>query len=205
MKLMPKLSLYALTALLAIVVGIVAWRLTPVATSPVVATGNALIGGPFALTDQNGARKAAMDFRGRYMLIYFGFTTCPDVCPTELTRMGAALTALERTDAARAALVQPILITIDPERDTVAAMKQYVPNFHPRLIGLTGTPEQIKAVTGAYRVYAQKRIPEDDPENYTMDHTSYIYLMGPDGSYLTHFTTATTVPQITQGLKDAIP
>ncbi len=201
---MPRTTLYALVALLAVLAGVAAWQLTPGQQATTSASGTALIGGPFALTDQNGVARAAGEFRGRYMLIYFGFTTCPDVCPTELTKMGAALTLLEKSDSTKAQQVQPLFITVDPERDTVAAMKQYVPNFHPRLLGLTGSPAQINAVIQAYRVYARKNIPADDPKNYMMDHTSYIYLMGPDGAYVTHFTNANTVADIARGLKDAV-
>lgn len=202
---MPRAGLYAFAALLAVITGLLAWRLTP-GPGPVATGGTsaALIGGPFALTDQAGMPRASGDFRGRYLLIYFGYTTCPDVCPTELTKMAAALTALEKSDAARASLVQPLFITVDPERDTVAAMKDYVPNFHPRLIGLTGSPAQIKSVTQAYRVYVQKSIPRDDPQNYLMDHSSFIYLMGPDGRYVSHFTNASSVAEITSGLKDMV-
>jgi protein SCO1 len=204
MKLMPRPILYALTALLAVVLGVIAWRLTPTPAPAVVSSGTALVGGPFALTDQDGQPKASGDFRGRYMLIYFGFTTCPDICPTELSKIGGALTALEKSDAAKAKQVQPVFITVDPERDTPAAMKQYVANFHPRLIGLTGSPEQIKAVMQAYRVYARKNIPKEDPANYMMDHTSMIYLMGPDGLFIEHYSMANTVAQIAQSLQKAV-
>ncbi len=202
---MPGTGFYALLALIAVGVGLLAWRMTPVPVPPPVSSsGTALIGGPFALMDQNGNLRSAGEFSGRYMLVYFGFTTCPDICPTDLGKMGAALTQLEKNDAARAARVQPIFITVDPERDTVTAIKEYMPNFHPRLIGLTGTPAQIKAVMAAYRVYAQKNIPKDDPANYMMDHSSYIYLMGPDGGYITHFTNADSAVKIAKGIRGAL-
>jgi protein SCO1/2 len=151
--------------------------------------GKALIGGPFVLTDQNGKQVTDKDFRGRFMLVYFGFTFCPDVCPSALQVMAAALDKL----GPKAAKITPIFITIDPERDTPDKMAQYVQSFDPRLVGLTGTPDEIAAVTKEYRVYAKK---VDDPKStagYTMDHSSIIYVMGPDGSYRTHFTHTTNV------------
>jgi protein SCO1/2 len=151
--------------------------------------GKALIGGPFVLTDQNGKQVTDKDFRGRFMLVYFGFTFCPDVCPSALQVMAAALDKL----GPKAAKITPIFITIDPERDTPDKMAQYVQSFDPRLVGLTGSPDEIAAVTKEYRVYAKK---VDDPKStagYTMDHSSIIYVMGPDGSYRTHFTHTTNV------------
>jgi cytochrome oxidase Cu insertion factor (SCO1/SenC/PrrC family) len=201
MKRMRKQLTYVLTALLALVVGVAAWRLTPVAVTPrVESKGIALIGGPFALTDDKGRPRASADFRGRFMLIYFGFTTCPDICPTELGKMTAALTTLEKTAPDVAAKITPIFITIDPERDTVTAMASYVENFHPRFIGLTGNVAQIKAVQDAYKVYARKAYDKDTPETYLMDHSSFIYLMGPDGNYITHYTIANTADMIAKNL-----
>jgi protein SCO1 len=199
---MRKPILYALAALLAGGIGLAAWQLTPVPHATGVSTAQALVGGPFALTDQNGQPVNSADFQGRYLLIYFGYTTCPDICPTELTKMSAALTAFEALDAGRGKQIVPLFITVDPERDTVAALKQYVPSFHPRLVGLTGTPAQINVAMTAYRTYAKKQLAAGEPpENYLMDHTSLMYLMGPDGHYLAHFTNANTVAQMTDGLK----
>ena len=149
----------------------------------VTSTGTTLVGGPFALTDHTGQRVTDADFRGSHMLVYFGFTYCPDVCPTELQVMAAAIDQL----GAEGERVQPLLISIDPERDTVTQLAEYVPHFHDRLIGLTGTPDELAGVAKAYRVYAKK---VDDPESsasYTFDHSSIVYLMGPDGQFLTHF------------------
>jgi protein SCO1/2 len=151
--------------------------------TPAVPQGNlagASLGGPFTLIDQNGQTVRESDFSGRYRLIYFGYGFCPDVCPTDLALLGRGLKAFEAADAARAAKVAPIFITIDPQRDTPAAMKPFVAAFHPRLVGLTGTPAQIAAVTKAYGVYA-KRMETGDPENYLMDHSAMVYLFGPDG------------------------
>jgi protein SCO1/2 len=140
------------------------------------------IGGPFALTDQNGVLRRSEEFRGKLMLVYFGYTFCPDACPTALQDMSQALDQL----GAKAEDVQPIFITIDPERDTVAQMKLYASNFHPRLLALTGTPEQIAAAARAYRVFYQKEKGGSATE-YLMDHSGFIYLMGRDGRYVSHF------------------
>lgn len=137
------------------------------------------IGGPFQLIDQHGKPVTDKTFRGQYMLIYFGYGFCPDVCPTELANIAAALDAL----GPKAENVAPIFITVDPERDTPEFLADYVVNFHPRLIGLTGTPENIKAAAKAYKVYYGKAKKPGEAE-YLMDHTSFVYLMGPDGRFL---------------------
>lgn len=136
----------------------------------------ASIGGPFTLVDQTGRTVTDRDFAGSFLLVYFGYTFCPDVCPTELATMAQALEQLGG-DAQR---VQPVFITVDPQRDTPQQLAGYVRLFGPRLVGLTGTPEQIAAAERAYRVYAA-RAPADNPDGYTMDHSSFVYLMGPDG------------------------
>jgi protein SCO1/2 len=146
-------------------------------------TGQALIGGPFTLTDQTGKTVTQADYKGKYMLIYFGFTFCPDVCPTELQVMAGAVSTL----GAKAAEVQPIFITVDPERDTADVLATYVKQFDPRLVGLTGTPEQIATVAKEYRVFYQKVKDEETSGDYTMDHSSIVYLMDPDGQFLTFF------------------
>jgi protein SCO1/2 len=122
------------------------------------------------------------------MLVYFGFTFCPDVCPTALQVMAAAL---EKLAPKQADQVVPVLISVDPERDTPAQLGMYVKSFHPRLVGLTGSEAEIEAVTKAYRVYVKKVPDPKSSAGYTMDHSSIIYLMGPDGRYRTHFTHAT--------------
>src|SRR3954468_9995817 len=139
------------------------------------------IGGPFALIDQNGRRRTDVDFRGKFMLVYFGFTYCPDVCPTDLQQMGLAV---DRLGAAGDA-VQPIFITVDPERDTPGHLKDYVANFHSRFIGLTGDASAIHEAARVYRAYYAKV--ELGKSDYTVDHSSFIYLMGRDGEYLGFF------------------
>jgi protein SCO1/2 len=146
-----------------------------------VVTATAQVGGPFTLTDQNGARRASSDFRGRFMLIYFGYSTCPDVCPTTLSLMGDALDKLGRKSAA----IVPIFITIDPERDTPARLKAYMASFGPRFVGLTGELASIKHVADLYRVYFKKEPLEGG--GYGMDHSSVIYLMAPDGKFVAYW------------------
>lgn len=142
------------------------------------------IGGPFSLIDQDGRRVRDTHFNGKYRLVYFGFANCPDVCPVDLAVIGAGLRRFEGEDAARAAKVQPIFITVDPERDTPEVMKAYVANFHPRLIGLTGSQQEIDAAKQEYGVYAMKG--ETSPGGgYNVDHSRVILLFGPQGEPIT--------------------
>lgn len=159
-------------------------------------SGKALIGGPFTLSDASGKQVTDKDFRGRYMLVFFGFTNCPDICPAGLQLMSAALDKI----GAKADNVTPIFISVDPARDTREKLAAYVKNFNDRIVGLTGTPDEIAAVAKAYRVFYEKTPNESSPAEYGMNHTSIIYLMGPDGEYVTHFTPMTTVDQMAEKL-----
>lgn len=145
------------------------------------------LGGPFTLTDHTGRTVTERDFAGRAVLLYFGYSYCPDVCPTELGTIASALDAM----GAAGERVTPVFITIDPERDTQAALADYVSRFHPRMIGLTGTPEQIAQAARAYRVYFAKVRPRDSTD-YLMDHSSFIYFVGPDGRVRSLFGPETT-------------
>jgi protein SCO1/2 len=140
----------------------------------------AAIGGHFTLTGHTGRKASDTNFRGKYLILYFGFTHCPDVCPTDLLTIGQALRLFEKKDAARAARVQPLFITVDPERDTPRVLAQYVESFHPRLIGLTGTPQEIAAVAKLYGIYYAKQ-PVAGASGYTMNHSRISYLFGPKG------------------------
>jgi protein SCO1/2 len=142
--------------------------------------GSASIGGPFTLTDGDGKTVTDQTFRGKDMLVYFGYTYCPDVCPTTLTNVAAALDKL----GVRGDRLVPVFITVDPRRDTPAVVKQYAAAFSPRIVGLTGTPEQIKAVAREYRVYYAEHRTGPGPDDYAMDHSSILYLMGPDGKFV---------------------
>jgi cytochrome oxidase Cu insertion factor (SCO1/SenC/PrrC family) len=147
------------------------------------------IGGPFELVNHKGQVARDSDFRGAYLLIMFGYTFCPDICPTELQVMTEVMPRL----GLGSAKVQPLMITLDPERDTVAVMADYIGNFHPTFIGLTGSTAQVGAAAKAYHVFFAKT-PLDDDGGYFMDHSAFIYLMGPDGKYLHHFA-PTAAPQ----------
>lgn len=149
----------------------------------------------FALTDHTGQAVTEADFRGRFMLVFFGYTTCPDICPIDLQNMAQALDLLG-DDAGR---IQPVFVTVDPARDTVEALSKYVPQFHPRLVGLTGSADAITDAAAFYKVRWRKFYPlpadaeaardaeltvDDVETNYLIDHTAAMYLIGPDGAGL---------------------
>ncbi len=142
----------------------------------------ARIGGAFSLTDQDARTVTDRDFAGRYRIVYFGYTFCPDVCPTDVQNIAAALKAIERDDPALGKRIVPVFITVDPARDTPAALKRFVTAFHPRLVGLTGTPEQIAKVAKEYGIYFARGAGTAD--GYLMDHSRQIYLFDPDGKPL---------------------
>lgn len=160
-------------------------------------TGQVAIGGPFSLVDHTGRAVTEKDFAGRALLVYFGFTHCPDICPTGLQTIALAMDELG-ADAAR---VVPVLITVDPERDTPAVLKEYVQAFHERMVGLTGTPDQVAAVARTYRVYFQKVPLKDSSLGYSVDHSGFIYLMDGQGAYLTHFRHDTTPGQMASRIR----
>ena len=143
----------------------------------------ARIGGPFALVNQDGRPTTDRSFAGRYRLMYFGYTFCPDVCPVDMANVGSGLKLLEKREPALAGRVVPVFVTVDPARDTPAVLREFVANFHPRMVGLTGTPERIAAVEKAYGVYAA-RGETSAGGGYLMDHTRQVFLMDPDGKPL---------------------
>ena len=155
------------------------------------------IGGAFELIDQTGRTRSDRDFRGQLLLVYFGFTFCPDICPTDLQAIGLAMDQL----GADAAQVQPLFVTLDPERDTAEHLAQYVPMFHPKLIGLTGGAAAIHRAAEAYRVYYKRVDFEKSTADYTVDHSAFIYLMGRDGNYLGFFPPGTSAEQIVGMIK----
>ncbi len=138
------------------------------------------IGGPFALVDGNGKPVTEKTFAGKYMLVFFGFTYCPDVCPTTLNQVADAMDRLGR----KADRIVPIFITVDPQRDSPAVVKDFAAAFSPRLVGLTGSVEQLGKAARAYRVYFAERRTGTGPNDYTMDHSSILYLMSPDGGFV---------------------
>ena len=157
--------------------------------------GHGTVGGPFTLTDQFGHQRSDTDFRGKLMIVYFGYTFCPDVCPADLMTISHALDAL----GAEAAQVQPIFITIDPARDT-KLLAEYVSAFHKSLIGLTGSPEEIREVANAYKAFYASAPATQDGE-YAIDHTGVIYLMGRDGEYLGFMPPQTDPNKLTEILR----
>ena len=143
----------------------------------------ARIGGAFALTDQNGQAVTERSFAGKYRIMYFGYTFCPDVCPTDVQAIGAAVKKLESSDPALAAKIVPVFVTVDPARDTPAVLKQFVSAFHPRMVGLTGTDAQIARIKTEYAVYSSKG--DASPSGgYLVNHSRQAYLMDPDGKPL---------------------
>lgn len=180
--------------------GLSAWVM--VSQSPptgTLATGKALVGGPFSLVDAGGKRVTEKDFAGRKMLVFFGFTSCPDVCPGGLQVIAAALQKL----GAKADKVAPVFITLDAERDPPAKVGEYAKSFSPKLIGLSGTAEEVNAAAKAYRVYF-KKVPGSDPANYNIDHSSIIYLMDESGQYVTHYPYPITVDELAAKLEQAL-
>ncbi|WP_245183221.1 MULTISPECIES: SCO family protein [unclassified Haematospirillum] len=155
-------------------------------------------GGPFTLVDGQGKAVTDQDFRGRWMLVYFGYTYCPDVCPTGLQTISQALRLLP---SAKAEKVQPLFISVDPQRDTPEAVGAYVQAFDPSMIGLTGTEEQVAAAAKAYRVYYRKA-PESGraADDYLVDHSAMTWLMGPDGRYVTWFAHGLSAEEMAAGL-----
>ena len=157
------------------------------------------IGGPFVLTDQNDATVTEKNYEGQYKLMYFGFTSCPAICPTELQKITRVMDALG--DGGKN--IQPLFVTVDPERDTVDVMKSYLSQFHPRFVGLTGTPEQIAAMLKSYRIYANK-VKTPEMSDYTMDHSSFVYLMGPADELLAIYRTADTAEMMTADIAEKV-
>lgn len=163
--------------------------------------GQPTVGGPFELVNGDGEIVTEADFAGSHLIVYFGFTYCPDICPTELISIADALDLLAPAEAAR---VQPIFVTVDPERDTPEVVQDYASHFHERMIGLTGSAEQIKAAASAYRVYYAKQEATDPDSPYLMAHTSYIYVMDGEGRYVRHFRMGATPEEIAAGLQEAL-
>jgi protein SCO1 len=164
-----------------------------------VSEGRAMIGGPFSLVDGAGNRVTDRDFRGRLMLVFFGYAHCPDVCPTELQNMADVLEKLG-SDAGK---VAPIFISVDPKRDTPAELSSYVSNFSPRILGLTGGPNEVADAAKAYRVYFRK-VGDKAGDSYTVDHSAFIYLMDREGRYLTHFSFNTEIKNIVDVIRKQI-
>lgn len=161
--------------------------------------GRGPIGGPFALTDATGVRRTDAAFRGKLVVLYFGYTFCPDICPTDLFAIAKAIELL----GPKGDMVQPVFVTIDPDRDTPAILADYVAAFHTRLIGLTGSTDEIATVTRAYKAWFAKA-PGRAAGDYSIDHTGVIYLIGRDGKYLGFLPPQTTPERIAEALRTAL-
>lgn len=159
-------------------------------------------GGPFILTAHTGETVSNTDFLGRYMLVYFGYSFCPDVCPLDLQKMTVALRSLEE-EGYDTTPIQPLFISIDPERDTVAELAGFVPDFHPRLLGLTGTLEDITAVAKNYKVYFAKR-EQPGTTDYLMDHQAIIFVMDPEGNFVRLFSSRDKPDDIAKSLASVL-
>ncbi len=193
------MAVLAVFVLAGAMLGLARW-LTPAPPQEAAQSDTVSIGGPFTLVDQNGQEVTDEKFRGRLMLVYFGYTYCPDVCPLGLTTIAEAIDQLPAEDRDQ---VVPLFITVDPERDTVAVMKDYVGAFSDRLVGLTGSAAQVDAAVRAYRVYARKG--ESDADGtYLVDHSTFTYLMDRDGRYLAHFGHSATPEEMAKRLETAI-
>lgn len=169
------------------------WFLKPT-PAPQGNLSGAAVGGEFSLVDEDGRAVTSQSFAGKWRLMYFGFTYCPDVCPTDAAKLGQGLKAFEAKHPGKAAEVQPIFITVDPERDTQAALKEFTDAFHPRLLGLTGTREQIDKALKTFRIYASK-VPGVTEGSYTFDHLAIIYLMDPQGRPVEFVAGSTATPE----------
>ena len=162
-------------------------------------SANPAIGGPFTLIDQNGKTVTDKDFLGKYSLLFFGFTYCPQVCPTELHKMARILDML----GDKANNIQPVFVSVDPGRDTPEVMKEYVSQFHPKLIGLTGSKEQIENIKNAYKVFS-KKIEMGGKDNYMVNHSAFMYLMNPEGKNIAIYPSKDTAEQIAKDIKSKI-
>jgi protein SCO1/2 len=170
----------------------------PPEAAVVQVTGDPVIESEFELVDQTGKTVRGEDLHGKWQLVFFGFTSCPDICPTTLANVTAALEEL----GPAAGKLQPLLITVDPERDTAPILEEYLTAFDPRILGLTGTPEQVGKALRSFRVYASKRPLEGG--DYTMDHSAFIYLMDPAGEYAAHFSPQEPVEAMVEKIRSTV-
>jgi protein SCO1/2 len=154
-------------------------------------SGKEPVGGPFTLTDQGGGRKSLSDFRDRLVLLYFGFTYCPDVCPTDLMAVGNLIRSL----GPEGDKLQPVFVTLDPARDTPDVLRAYVASFHPRFVALTGTEDEIRRVATSYKIYFEKVKPPG-VDTYLIDHTAYVFLLDREGRFITLFPPGTPLERM---------
>eukprot|EP00842_Homolaphlyctis_polyrhiza_P006442 jgi/Hompol1/679/HPOL_002515-RA len=173
--------------------------------------GKPKVGGPFSLVDHTGRPVTDMDYRGKYILLYFGYTFCPDVCPEELEKMAEIVDAMESKEGFSQETILPIFVSCDPKRDSVESIREYLKahapsDFHPKFIGLTGTYNQIRRIAKAYRLYfsAPPKAVDDDETDYLVDHSIFFYLINPDGQYVAHYGKNETAETVTNKIIDVI-
>ena len=193
---LPRLPIILLIVALAAMAAL--WFLRPDPVAEGNLTGSA-VGGAFTLVDETGRTVTSDSFKGQWRLMYFGFTYCPDVCPVDAAKVGAGLAAFEAANPQRAAKVQPLFVTVDPERDTPAALAEFTDNFHPRMLGLTGSREQIDAALKTFRIFASK-VPGVTEGSYTYDHLAVIYLMDPEGRPVQFIAGPTATPEAVRAM-----
>jgi len=191
---MPEMGFIRRTLFLTLICGLI---VTAVSAEPTA--NSASFGGPFTLTASDGSTKTDESFRGRWMLVYFGFTNCPNICPTTLSAISRALDIVGPLSEK----VQPLYITIDPERDTPQQMGDYTRAIDARILGLTGTPQAIASVAREYRVF-YKKVPGQTPNDYSMMHSAYIYVMDPTGKYVTLITQSQDPDAIAERLREVL-
>lgn len=163
--------------------------------------GRAAIGGPFSLVNQDGAAVTEASYRGKLLLVFFGYTYCPDVCPTELQALTLVMDDLGKDAGSK---VQGLFISIDPQRDTPRVLKEYLSNFHPAIHGLTGTPEQVAAAARTWKAYYARAKGQDGSDNYLMDHSAFLYLMDRNNQYIAHFRPGATTDEIVKAVRKAM-
>lgn len=197
---LPFVRIALLIALAIAAVAAALWLMMPRPAAETPPLAGAPIGGAFSLVDTDGHRVSNDSLKGKYRLMYFGYSFCPDVCPVDVDRMMRGFGKFAAASPKLAARVQPVFVTVDPARDTPEALKAFASNFGPRLLALTGTEAEIETAKRAYRVYAAKAAGADN-ENYLMDHTAFIYLMDPDGRPIMHFERGDSADVIAGGLE----
>jgi protein SCO1/2 len=175
-----------------LVIALILSQLSWAAASPVT------VGGPFMLTAPDGTTVTDQTYRGKWLLVYFGYTFCPDSCPMTLHEIATALEKL----GADAAKLQPLFITVDPQRDTREVLEQYTQSFDPRIVGLTGSPQQIDVVTREYGAYSARHKTGPGPEDYVMDHSTYLYVMDPGGKFVRAFEAEASGDRIADALRE---
>ena len=162
-------------------------------------SGKAQVGGPFTLTDQFGSPRSLRDFKGKLVLLYFGYAFCPDVCPTDLAAMAQAIRVL----GSQGDKLQPIFITLDPERDTQELLRNYVAAFHPRFVALRGTEDEVRRVATAYKVYFEKVTPPGSSA-YLIDHMAFVFLLDREGKYLAFFPPGTSAERMAVMIREVL-